>query len=139
MGNLDLDADPPYLTFDCADEKNREGNPIPLRSDLAADLRQGLADKAKARQDADRDAPTVVFDSQDQEPAKGVRLDSERRKRQSKQECSTLPADTLIFDGPAGLLRILDRDLLAAGIPKRDDRDRTVDVHALRHSFGTDL
>ena len=26
-----------------------------------------------------------------------------------------------------------------AGIPKRDDRDRTVDVHALRHTFGTHL
>ncbi|MBL8828657.1 MAG: tyrosine-type recombinase/integrase [Planctomycetaceae bacterium] len=33
--------------------------------------------------------------------------------------------------------RILDRDLTAAGIPKRDERGRTVDVHALRHSFGT--
>jgi site-specific recombinase XerD len=27
----------------------------------------------------------------------------------------------------------------AAGIPKRDDRGRTVDVHALRHTFGTHL
>ena len=35
--------------------------------------------------------------------------------------------------------KILDRDLKAAGIPKRDDRGRTVDVHALRHTFGTML
>jgi len=35
--------------------------------------------------------------------------------------------------------RILDRDLEAVGIPKKDDRDRTVDVHALRHTFGTML
>ena len=27
----------------------------------------------------------------------------------------------------------------AAGIPKRDDRGRVIDVHALRHSFGTHL
>ena len=46
--------------------------------------------------------------------------------------------------------RILDRDLVAAGIArrvevspgkwkidKRDERGRTVDVHALRHTFGT--
>jgi hypothetical protein len=26
---------------------------------------------------------------------------------------------------------------MLAGIPKRDDRGRTVDVHALRHTFGT--
>ena len=36
-----------------------------------------------------------------------------------------------------GLVRILNRDLEAADIPKKDDRGRTVDVHALRHSFGT--
>ena len=40
---------------------------------------------------------------------------------------------------PAGLNRILDRDLALAGIAKRDERGRTVDVHALRHTFGTHL
>jgi len=45
--------------------------------------------------------------------------------------------DMLLFDVPTGLRRILDRDLKAAGIPKRDDRGRTVDVHALRTTFGT--
>jgi hypothetical protein len=48
-----------------------------------------------------------------------------------------LPANTLIFDVPDGLVRIFDRDLKAAGIPKRDDRGRTLDVHALRTTFGT--
>ena len=38
---------------------------------------------------------------------------------------------------PAGLVRILDCDLNAAGIDQRDERGRTIDVHALRHSFGT--
>jgi integrase len=62
----------------------------------------------------------------------------------------TLSADTPLFTIPAGLVRILDRDLVAAGIArrvevssgkwkidKRDERGRTVDVHALRHTFGT--
>jgi hypothetical protein len=58
-----------------------------------------------------------------------------------------------LFNVPAGLIRILDRDLVAAGIArmvkhpkrdkwvinKRDDRGRTVDVHALRTTFGTHL
>ena len=35
--------------------------------------------------------------------------------------------------------KILNRDLNAAGIPKSDDRGRTIDVHALRHTFGTML
>jgi len=37
------------------------------------------------------------------------------------------------------LRAILDRDLKLAGIAKRDDCGRTVDVHALRHTFGTHL
>lgn len=48
-----------------------------------------------------------------------------------------LPATTLVYEVPAGLLRILDRDLKAAGIPKRDDRGRTVDGNAMRTTFGT--
>ena len=39
----------------------------------------------------------------------------------------------------SGLVRILNRDLKAADMPKRDERGRTVDVHAMRHSFGTYL
>jgi len=42
-----------------------------------------------------------------------------------------------LFTVPEGLVRILDRDLKAAGINKCDERGRTLDVHALRYSFGT--
>ncbi len=48
-----------------------------------------------------------------------------------------LPADTPLFNIPAGLVRILNRDLKLAGIPKRDERGRTVDIHGLRMTFGT--
>jgi hypothetical protein len=34
-------------------------------------------------------------------------------------------------------VRIFDRDLKLAGIAKRDERGRTLDVHALRTTFGT--
>jgi integrase len=50
-----------------------------------------------------------------------------------------LPLDESLFTVPPSLVKILDRDLAAAGIPKRDDRGRTVDLHALRHTFGTHL
>jgi len=97
IGWLELDADPPHLVLDPKNEKNREGNSIPLRSDLAEDLRAWIAEKPE--DEARFDAP--------------------------------------LFNVPSGLLRILDRDLKAAGIPKRDDRGRTVDIPALRHTFGT--
>ena len=99
IGWLELDADPPHLILDPKNEKNREGNSIPLRSDLAEDLRAWIAEKPEP--EAGPDAP--------------------------------------LFDVPTGLLRILNRDLKAAGIPKRDSRGRTVDIHALRHTFGTML
>jgi hypothetical protein len=50
-----------------------------------------------------------------------------------------LGASALVFTVPAELRRILDRDMKAAGIPKRDERNRTVDVHAMRTTFATML
>jgi integrase len=47
------------------------------------------------------------------------------------------PPNGRLFDIPSDLLRVFNRDLKAAGIPKRDERGRTVDVHALRTTFGT--
>ena len=113
VGQLDLDGPMPCAVLDAADEKNRQGNAIALRSDLAAELAEWLFDKLKA-------------------------LQAESRKRGEPLPLR-LPSDTLIFDVPTGLLRILNRDLAFAGIPKIDDRGRTIDLHALRHTFGTHL
>jgi hypothetical protein len=40
---------------------------------------------------------------------------------------------------PKDFVKTFDRDLAAADIPKRDERGRIVDLHALRHTFGTHL
>ena len=47
-----------------ADEKNRQGSTIPLRTDLAADLREWLAEKSQAFQEAAGEAQAVRFDPQ---------------------------------------------------------------------------
>ena len=44
-----------------------------------------------------------------------------------------------VFNVPAGILRIMNRDLTAAGIDKTDADGCVIHVHALRHSFGTHL
>jgi integrase len=111
VAHLRLDDVVPCITLDAADEKNREGNDIPLRDDLAADLRGWLADKLHRLQDEARQAGGTI-------PAR-------------------LPPDTRLFDVPDKLCKILNRDLRLAGIPKRDDRSRVLDVHALRHTFGS--
>jgi hypothetical protein len=43
VGRLHLDAELPCIALNAADEKNRQGNEIMLRDDLANDLRQWLA------------------------------------------------------------------------------------------------
>mgnify|MGYP002628184155 CR=1 FL=1 len=53
----------------------------------------------------------------------------------SDSEFSNLP----LFAVPASLLKVLNRDLKAAGIPKTDERGRTVDVHAMRMTLATML
>jgi integrase len=130
VGQLDLDANPPYLVLDAADEKNRQGTTIPLRADLAADLREWLAYKLARLQDAATNAPAVPFDP-------GAGRGDFRGAVGPTLIPSRLPADTPLFCIPAGLLRILNRDLKAAGIPKRDERGRTLDVHAMRTTLGT--
>jgi integrase len=137
-GQVVLDAEPPSLILEAADEKNREGSSIPLRADLAADLQDWLAEKVMTLQEAARRAPAVRFDpKKHKEPTNRNRSDSTAPEGQSCLSLTRLPADTPLFTVPAGLVRILDRDLVLARIPKVDERGRTVDVHALRHTFGT--
>ncbi len=113
-GDLDLNGPVPYAVLSATNEKNRQGSEIPLRDDLAADLRRWLHDKLES-------------------------LQSEARRRFEPIPVRLTVLDTPVFVVPKGLVRILDRDLKLAGIPKRDERGRTLDVHALRHTFGSHL
>lgn len=114
VGQLDLDATHPYVVLEAADEKNRQGSEVPLRADLADDLREWLATRLADRQ-------------------------ADARLRIGEPVPMRLPASEPVFDVPVALVKILDRDMVAADIPKRDDRGRTVDVHAVRTTFGTHL
>lgn len=108
-GHLYLDGPTPFVRMQPAETKNKKAVDIPLRADLVDDLRAWL--KSKRNQQGE---PVLKLS----EPA-------------------DLSATTPLFAVPQQLVKALDRDLSAAGIPKTDDRGRTVDVHALRHSFGT--
>ncbi len=113
IGQVESDGETPYVVLHAADEKNRQGSEIPLRHDLAAELRDWIDTRLVDEQDAAQDCGEPIP--------------------------SRLPFDSPLFYVPKGLLRILDRDLKLAGIPKVDERGRTVDIHALRHTFGTHL
>ena len=54
VAQVDLDAKVPCFVLNAADDKSRRGAELPIRDDLAADLRQFLADKLKAMQNAAR-------------------------------------------------------------------------------------
>ncbi len=112
VGQVDLDGDFPHVRLNAADEKNRQGNSIPLRRDVAAELREWLANGG-----ADSRNVLSILGRGD----------------------STDPATTRLFNVPDDLSKVFNRDRAVAGIAKKDDRGRTVDVHALRHTFGTML
>ena len=116
IGQLDLDADCPHVRLNAADEKNRQGNSIPLRRDVADELREWVS----SLRNGEAGSTDVLAFRRDAAPV-------ER------------PASTPLLNVPDAFCKILDRDLKVAGIPKRDDRGRTIDVHALRHTFGTML
>ena len=111
VGQLELDGPQPHAVLHAADEKNRQGSQIPLRGDLVADIREWLDEKLLV-----------------------LRKEAIRR---GEVPPDALPLGTPVFIVPAGLVRILNRDLKLAGIPKKDARGWTVDVHAMRHTFGT--
>jgi integrase len=111
VGDVVLDEPQPVVVLPGADAKNGQRATLPLRADVAKELRVWLDDKVEAA----------------------------CRQRVGVAGVVTPQGDVPLFDVPTGLIRILDRDLHAAGIPKRDDRGRTVDVHALRHTFASHL
>ena len=108
-----LDEPLPHLVLNAADEKNRRGANIPLRADLAEEVHDWLDQKLHLRQ-----------------------VNAQRR---GEAPLDKLPEDEKLFMVSQSLLKVLDKDLAFAGIAKRDARGRTVDVHALRHTFGTHL
>ncbi len=107
------------IELDATQEKNSKGSVLPLNSDLANDLRLWLADMLE------RDRRKARGQDGESIPMDGIP--------------KALPADRLLFTVPAQLVKALDRDLAAAGIAKEDERGRTIDVHAMRHTHCTML
>ncbi len=111
VGQVTL-ADPvPHLVLDAADEKNREGSTIPLRADLAADLRAWLAEKAKTSQEAASEPATLPFDPAAAEPQRRNRRDATGSQEQACQRLTAvpgLPPDAPLFNVPAALVKILE-------------------------------
>ncbi len=108
-----LDESAPYIELHAKDEKNRKGAQIPVRGDLAADLRGWIESK--------REHGAAVL---------SIEVERDAAKAFGNQP---------LFNVPAKLVKTLDRDLKVAGIAKHDERGRSLDVHALRHTFGTML
>lgn len=118
VGSLVLDCDSPYLVLAASNAKNRQQAEIPLRGDLAADLASWISELRQAFIAGSGKSGAVISFS--------------AAKRDS------LPSNTPLFAGVyREFIKVFDRDLKAAGIEKCDDRGRTVDVHALRHTYGS--
>jgi integrase len=110
VADVHLDAQPPYLDLHARYDKSRRGAHQPLNDDLVAHLRRFLADRLNHTQ---------------------------ATARRQGEPCPMVlsPEDRLIPHVP--LIKAFNMDLKHAGIEKKDDRGRTVDLHSLRHTFGT--
>ena len=106
------------LVLEATNAKNRQRAEIPLREDLAAELSQWVNER--------------------QEAFSGHPGGSEGVLSMASARGEQLPLDMPLFGNiTQQLVRVLDRDLKVAGIAKRDERGRSIDVHALRHSYCT--
>jgi len=111
VGQAVLDGPKPHLILHGKDAKNAKAARIPLTAELAADLRAWVADRLEcARQAASKAGTSIPL---------------------------TLSSQEKLLRVPTALVKILNRDLKLAGIPKTDARGRTIDVHSLRHTFCT--
>ena len=119
IGQLHLDGERPFAELKAFDAKNRTEATIPLRRDLANELASWINDRAQNER-----VDVLKFN---------VMADT------TIQRTSTikLASETRLFRVPVELVKILNRDLKLAGISKRDDRGRTLDVHCLRGTFAT--
>ena len=108
IGQVRLDAAVPHIELRARDEKARRGAQVPLPAGLA----EYVAER-RARFLGQRGASSNVVRFRDNVDA------------------------APLFEMPRNMAHLLDADLKAAGIPKADAQGRTVDVHALRHSFCT--
>lgn len=123
VGHAQLDGADPVLTLKAADEKARRGAEIILRADLAADLSRHLAERLRVAQRA--------------------------AGRENNPIPARLPADAPLIDIPDALVKVFNRDLVAAGIAsavrrkgkwradKQDALGRGLDIHCLRHTFNS--
>ena len=123
LGQVRLDAPVPHFELRAADEKARRGAQVPVPAGLAAML--------------------VEYISERRQRLLGLSSASDRASVTAFPGALETVA---LFDMPGGMVKVFDADLVFAGLAARDDKGkikkrdaqgRTVDIHALRHSFCT--
>ena len=110
VADVHLDAEPPYLDLHAKYDKARRGAHQPLSDDLVEHLRRHIAGRL-------------------------LHVQEDARRQNMPCPIALAPDERLILYVP--LLRAFNLDLEYAGIEKKDERGRTLDIHSLRHTFGT--
>jgi len=166
VGSLCLDdgaGASPHVNVVGRHAKSAKTATLPLRADLAAELRDHIATLATANTAVASTTATSNTAAATATTSTGVAnttaantttgdspfANTRRKPRENLSptgnplppgccEIATVPPETPLFQLDwQNLLRTLNRDLAAAGIPKVDAQGRTVDVHAMRHTFAT--
>ena len=109
LGDVHLDTKPAYVELRAEHEKSRRGARQPLGADLARAIRAYLEQRLVYEQEEARD--------------------------EGRPPPVAIGRGKPLVRPPT--LRTFNADLEAAGIAKKDEYGRTVDLHSLRHTFGT--
>jgi integrase len=111
IGQTQFDDINPRIELEAGDDKSRDGAFIPLRADLADELRDWIGER---RDQVFESRNTLSFSEQ--------------------SGFDPLSREPLLRV-PDKIDRVFNADAELAGISKRDERDRVVDVHSLRTTF----
>ena len=119
------------------------------RTLILTGLRRGeLASLTMGSLELDVRTPFATLEAKDEKNRQGSEIplradltDALRQWVTDRRNGFTGPSEAFsnepLFSVPASLVKVLNRDLEAAGIAKADERGRTVDIHSLRMTFAT--
>ncbi len=133
LGAVNLDAETPHLILQARNEKNRQGSQIPVAADFVPELKEYITER-RARLTGQHSASIVAFPGA---------LDGEPLFDIPKNMNKVFKADALAAELAIAVTvksRKKDKDgnnIEVKRIDTRDSAGRVIDVHALRHTFGT--
>lgn len=138
---VDLDGDPPCVRVEGRHAKSGRSAVLPLKPELAADLRCHLAQRNCDGGGSGKDSDNGDGNRNENGAGTGNRGSYGKSNGSGGygkgNGHGSGSGEGRLFRVPSDFKRVFDADLAAAGIAKTDAHGHTLDIHCLRHTFAT--